>query len=96
MSGTDLDPHALAANIRSLSHDIQEMRAENHEWRERLLCLLQGVAHNEERNKNQEERLEKLEDEVSYISAWRWKTIGTASGVSATIGALFMYLSKYL
>lgn len=96
MSGTDLDPHALAANIRSLSHDIQEMREENREWRERLLCLLQGVAHNEERNKDQEKRLKKLEDEVKSLSAWRMKTIGTISGASATIGVLVSYLFKLI
>lgn len=96
MSGTDLDPHALAANIRSLSHDIQEMREENREWRERLLCLLQGVAHNEERNKDQEARLKKLEDEVDALSAWRFKTIGTISGVSSMIGALTAYISKLI
>ena len=96
MGGTDLDPHALAANIRSLSHDIQDMREENREWRERLLCLLQGVAHNEERNKNQEERLVKLEEEMSAMSAWRWKTIGIVSGVSSTVGSLVAYFSKFI
>lgn len=88
MSGTDIDPHALAANIRDLSRGIDNMRKENEEWRKQLLELLQGMASNKEKVEEQEERIIKLEEKVESLSAWRWKTIGTLSAVSSTIGAL--------
>lgn len=88
MSGTDIDPHALAANIRDLSRGIDNMRKENEEWRKQLLELLQGMASNKEKVEEQEERIIKLEEKVESLSAWRLKTIGILSGISSTIGAL--------
>ena len=83
-------------NLKKSIQIISNLPQENREWRERLLCLLQGVAHNEERNKDQEARLKRLEDEVDALSAWRFKTIGIISGVSSTIGALTAYISKLI
>lgn len=92
MPGTDLDVHALGANIRALEKQIGDMRDESREWREQQLKIYESFASNQktlgalsQRHTELSHRLADCEREISALTAWRWKSVGILTGVMIVI-----------
>lgn len=79
MSGMDIDPHALAANIRNLTTNVETLRDESHERGEKLEAILLRLASNLERTNELSRRVSRMEEAVSALNAWKWKTAGGAA-----------------
>lgn len=76
MPGSDLDMHALAANIRALEKSLNDMREENREWRNKQLEIYKALASNQTAMANLSRRVSDNERQVSELNAWRWKSVG--------------------
>lgn len=88
MPGTDMDTHALAADIRNLSHKIDQMQEESRDWRDKQLKIYQSMADNQKAMAVNSQRIADLgtrlgivERELDALAAWRWKSIGILTGV---------------
>ena len=76
MAGTDIDAHALAADIKGLSRQVDEMRVENREWRSKQLEIFQQLSSNQTTLVNVSRRLADAERRVGSLEAWKWKLTG--------------------
>lgn len=92
MPGTDLDTHALAADIRNLSHKIDAMQQESRDWRDKQMKIFEAMADNKESLAKLTQRLSALsarqteiERELSAVVAWKWKSVGVLTGVAFVI-----------
>ena len=76
MAGTDIDAHALAADIKGLSRQLEEMREENRTWRDKQLEIFQQLSSNQTTLVNVSRRLADAERRVGILEAWKWKLTG--------------------
>lgn len=83
-----MDTHALAADIRNLSHKIDQMQDESREWRDKQLKIYESMVSNQkvmavnaQRISDLGNRLGVVEREMDEMIAWRWKSIGILTGV---------------
>lgn len=76
MAGTDIDAHALAADIKGLARQVEEMRGENRAWREKQLEIFQQLSSNQTTLVNVSRRLADAEKRVGVLEAWKWKLTG--------------------
>ncbi|MBR5621895.1 MAG: hypothetical protein IKW49_01770 [Opitutales bacterium] len=88
MPGTDLDAHALAADIKNLSKDLRDMRDENRAWREKQLAILNQLSENKETTRMLirrcdvlERRLDKADRSITSLTAWKYWQTGILAGV---------------
>lgn len=87
MSGTDLDIHALAADIRGLSKGVESLRQEGRERGDKLEKILMKMAQNSARTDGlsrrlsdlETERIPKMEKEIAALQKWRWQVVGALS-----------------
>lgn len=80
MLGEVAELNVLAANIRSLSKTVDEMRTENRDWRDRQLEIYKSLASNQSAMANLSRRVSAAEDEVRSLVAWKWKSVGILTG----------------
>lgn len=88
MGGTDLDIHALAANVRHLSEEMGTFQRESKEWRKNITDILVKMSDYTATKDIILERQSKLEDRVSLLEKWQIKT--------AAIGATALFLIEVL
>lgn len=84
MAGTDIDAHALAADIKGLSRQLEEMREENRTWRDKQLEIFQQLSSNQTTLVNVSRRLADTERRVGTLEAWKWKLTGIMGAVIIT------------
>lgn len=92
MPGSDLDAHALAADIKNLSKDLRDMRDENRAWREKQLAILNQLSENKETTRMLirrcdvlERRVEKNERAITSLTAWKYWQTGIFAGIIGVV-----------
>lgn len=81
MAGTDIDAHALAADIKGLARQVEEMRDENREWRNKQLEIFKTLSANQTMLVNMSRRLADVEKRIGVLEAWKWKLTGILTAV---------------
>lgn len=85
MLGEVAELNVLAANIRSLSKTVDEMRDENRDWREKQLEIYKSLTNNQASIANLSRRVNDVENDVRALVAWKWKSVGILTGVIMVI-----------
>lgn len=85
MLGEVAELNVLAANIRSLSKTVEEMRDENRDWREKQLEIYKSLTNNQASIANLSRRVNDVENDVRALVAWKWKSVGILTGVIMVI-----------
>lgn len=81
MAGTDIDAHALAADIKGLARQVEEMRDENRAWRSKQLEIFQQLSSNRTTLDNVSRRLSDSDRRLAALEAWKWKMTGILGAV---------------
>lgn len=84
MSGRDLDVHALAADVRHLSEEMETFQRESKEWRKSITDILIKMSDYKATKEIVLARQEKLEGRVASLEKWQIKI--------AAIGATALFL----